>query len=68
MKVKKLIISVVASILLAAALTGCTGTTDNEGSAKSHTNYAVTNAIIASNAIHAIHAIHAHSYSHVHIR
>lgn len=36
MKVKKLIISVVASILLAAALTGCTGTTDNEGSAKSH--------------------------------
>lgn len=37
MKVKKLIISVVASILLAAALTGCTGTTDNEGSAKSHT-------------------------------
>lgn len=65
MKVKKLIISVVASILLAAALTGCTGTTDNEGSAKSHTNHAVTNHIIASNAIH---AIHAHSYSHVHIR
>ncbi len=65
MKVKKLIISVVASILLAAALTGCTGTTDNEGSAKSHTNHDVTNAIIVSNAIH---AIHAHPYSHVHIR
>lgn len=65
MKIKKLIISVVAGILLAAALTGCTGTTDNEGSAKSHTNHAVTNAIIAANAIR---AIHAHSYSRVHIR
>lgn len=62
MKIKKLIISAVASILLVTALTGCTGTTDNKSSAKLHTIQAATNAIIASG------VIRAHSYAQVHIR
>lgn len=65
MKVKKLIISVVAGILLAAALTGCTGTTDNKGNAKPHTNHAATAAIAA---YHARHYVRAHSHVRVHFR